>query len=288
MLTELVDVKSFDWSTLPSCGFFEVLGKRGTGKTTWTQFILQSSPNRDTGVFVVVAGSETAKHSWSKIVHPVFVVDPSLKHLEMLKTTQNELVRHYQKIGEPFPPERQVTLVFDDVSSNKELMRSHILAYLASNSRHLQMSIFILAQYHCQIVSEVRNQFDIVFTLSTADKRSIDRIYSEYCSCLDARVFRHILGTVTQNFGLLVINNQSNSNKIDDICFYSHMKPYPPELQALGGQQTWDFGRDHYCDQDNARPDVTDAEEWQETRDRDEKTNHVINDRKGCIVIRMS
>ena len=61
MLTELVDVQPYHWSTLPPCGFFEVLGKRGTGKTTWTQHILQSSPHKSSGLFVVMAGSETAK-----------------------------------------------------------------------------------------------------------------------------------------------------------------------------------------------------------------------------------
>ena len=258
--TELVDVNAYDWGKLPACGFFEVLGKRGTGKTSWTQYILQSSPTRTTGNFIVMAGSETAKMSWSKIVHPIFCLDPNLQYLERLRDTQNELVRKYQKSGEPFPTANQITLVFDDVSSNKKLMRSQILSYLASNSRHLQMSIYILAQYHCQIVTEVRNQFDLVFMLSTSDNKSIVRLHSEFCSGVDFRIFKHILNHVTQDFGMLVINNQSCSVKIDSICFHATMNSYPPTLERLGPDEVWEFGNDYYCDEDTTRPDSQTAD----------------------------
>lgn len=287
MLTQMVDVRSYDWSILPDCGFFEILGKRGTGKTSWTQYILQYSPNRVSGVFVIMAGSETAKQSWSKLVHPIFVVDPSLEYLEVLKDTQNNLVRHYQKNDARFPDENKITLVLDDVSSNKKLMRSQILSYLASNSRHLQMSIFILAQYHCQIVAEVRNQFDQVFMLSTSDKKSIERLHAEYCSSIELRVFKHVLGHVTQNFGLMVIDNQSTSVHINDICFHAKMKTYPPELQSLGAEGTRDYGADYYCDEDQSRPNEDDADAWKKDQD-DQQKNHVVTDRRGKLVIRMS
>jgi hypothetical protein len=282
MLTELVDVKAYDWETLPDCGFFEVLGKRGTGKTTWTQYILQSSPTRETGNFIVMAGSETAKSTWSKIVHPIFVVDPDINYLENLRDTQNDLVRKYTKSGGPFPSERKITLILDDVSSNKKLMRSQIMSYLASNSRHLQMSIFVLAQYHCQIVTEVRNQFDQVFMLSTSDTKSIVRLHAEYCSGVDFRIFKHVLSHVTQDHGMLVIDNQATSAQIDSICFYANMDTYPPLLEKLGASAVWEFGEDYYCDEHATRPDTALADEWQQNQE----DHLVITDRKGKLIIR--
>jgi hypothetical protein len=230
-----------------------------------------------------MAGSETAKSSWSRVVHPLFVVEPDLKYLENLRDTQNELVRKYQKSGDSFPSSRQVTLILDDVSSNKKLMRSQILAYLASNSRHLQMSIYILAQYHCQIVTEVRNQFDLVFLLSTSDTKSIVRLHSEYCSGVDPRIFRHILSHVTQDFGMMVIDNQSTSAQVESICFYATMHTYPPPLEKLGHIAVWEFGEAFYCDVHATRPDTATADEWQKTQ---EEQNHVITDRKGKLIIR--
>lgn len=282
MFTELVDVNAYNWATLPDCGFFEVLGKRGTGKTTWTQFILQSSPTQATGNFIVMAGSETAKKTWSNIVHPIFVVDPDLKYLESLRDTQNEVVRKHQKNDTPFPDNRKITLVLDDVSSNKKLMRSQILSYLASNSRHLQMSIFVLAQYHCQIVAEVRNQFDQVFALSTSDAKSIVRLHAEYCSGVDFRIFKHVLTHVTQDRGMLVIDNQATSAQIDSICFYAKMSIYPPILEKLGSSAMWAYGEEYYCDEHTTRPDSRTAD----AGDEQKKENLVVCDRKGKLIIR--
>ena len=281
MLTELVEVPSYDWGALPKCGFFEVLGKRGTGKTSWTQYITQFSPTRTTGTFLAMCGSETAKSAWSQLIHPVFVFDPDIAYLERLRDVQNDLVRQSQKTGVPVPASRHVTLVLDDVSSNRKLMRSQILSYLASNSRHLQMSIYILAQYHCQILTEIRNQFDLVFMLSTADTKSIVRIHAEYCSVVDLRLFKHLLSHVTEHFGMLVINNQSTSTRIEDICFHAVMETYPPRLERLGNPETWQFGEDHYCDETVTRPDSGLAEDWYQ-----KQVDHVVNDKRGKIIIR--
>jgi hypothetical protein len=281
MLTELVEVQTYDWGSLPKCGFFEVLGKRGTGKTSWTQYITQHSPTSESGTFIAMCGSETAKTAWSQVIHPVFVFDPDMAYLEMLRDTQNEIVRKCQKHGDPVPSSKHVTLVLDDVSSNRKLMRSQILAYLASNSRHLHMSIFILAQYHCQLLTEIRNQFDLVFMLNTADTKSIVRLHSEYCSVVDIRIFKHLLSHVTKDFGMMVINNQSTSTRIDEICFHAVMTSYPPILKRLGHPDLWRFGDAHFCDETSTRPDVGMADDWYDTQ-----VDHIVNDRHGRIIIR--
>jgi len=286
MLSELIDITAYDWDGMPPCGFFEVLGKRGTGKTSWTQYITQFSPTRSVGTFVVVAGSETAKASWSKIVHPIFVYDPEIQALEKICDTQSAIVKGFHREGTPVPPDRHVTVVLDDVSSNKKLMRSQVISSMASNSRHLNMSVFILVQYHCQIVSEVRNQFDTVFMLNTADKRSIERVHAEYCSVVDLRVFKHVMGHVTKDFGMLVIDNRSTDPDIKTICFYASMASYPPVIERLGAPELWEWCEDHYGDPDEPRPDPEDADEWEQSSYDPQKTSHTITDRRGRLTIR--
>jgi CO dehydrogenase nickel-insertion accessory protein CooC1 len=284
MLTELVDISSFRWDMLPDCGFFEILGKRGTGKTTWTQYILQHSRFRDTGLFIVVAGSEIAKRSWANIVHPIFIVDPAISYLEELMKTQNNMVRMYEQSTDPFPENKHVTLIFDDVSSNKKLMRSQVMSYLASNSRHMQMSIFILAQYHCQIVAEVRNQFDNIMVLSTADTKSITRLHAEYCSCIENRMFKIVMSTTTKDYGMLVIDNQARNMELNTVCFYSRLTNYPPTLNRLGHVDTWSFGDVHYLDQYKERPTEAHANDWEKSN-----SNNVVvtEDRRGKVIMRL-
>jgi hypothetical protein len=275
MSTTTIDIKQYDFSTIPQTGFIEILGKRGTGKTTWTQYILTQSPSKDQGLFIVIGGSETVKESWSQFIHPLYVHDASIEYLERLRDQRNARIRHFQRLRRAFPTSEHVTLVFDDIASNKKIMRSPILGYLASNSRHLHMSIIILAQYHCQIPPEIRNQFDFVVILATSDAKTIGRVHSEFCSIIDLRSFRSVLAFATQKHGACIINNQSASMEITDVISYGLMETYPVVVQELGSPQLWTFARERYIDVDMVVPSKSDAEQWVRKRSQDEDSESV-------------
>lgn len=275
----IVDLNEFDFASLPSTGFFEVVGKRGTGKTTWCQHILQSSPSRETGMFVVIAGSEMVKTSWAEIIHPMYIIDGgmSIKYLESLKEHQNQCIREF---GVDYPDSFHITIVFDDVASDKRLMNSPVLRYLASNSRHLHMSIYILAQYHMQIVKEVRQQFDYVFILNTSDRRTMRNIHDEFCSNVDMHLFTPVLSCATKNFGLLVIDNRTNSATIEEVCSYAYMV-YPPALARLGSDELWEYAEAQFMSTNTNRPSLAQADAWQSS------AHHIVEDaRHGKIIIR--
>lgn len=289
-----VDLTRFDFSTLPDTGFFEILGKRGTGKTTWTQYITQFSPHKDTGTFIVIVGSESVRRSWESLVAKAFVidVDDGVNQLERIKRTQSKLQRDRDNQSDdntsvltPSHPAEHLTLIMDDVASNNEIMRSNALRYLASNSRHLNMCIFILAQYHVQIPSEVRAQFDIVFMLTTADKRNIERIHAEYCSCTDIRLFRAILTHATEDHGLLVIDNQTAHHDIVEMCAHASIDAYPPILARVGAPEQWNFTNEYFIDHKTTVPPVNTAERWQIQRlSTVHKEQH---DKRGVIITRL-
>lgn len=260
--SESVDVHEFSFSSLPDTGFYEVLGKRGTGKTTWTKYILQFSKYAKTGIFVVMCGSETIKESWAQVVHPMYIQDASVQYLEKLRDDRNAVVKKRKKQNELQDVEH-VTLVLDDVASNRKIMRSGILSYLACNSRHLHMSIFILAQFHCQVPPEVRNQNDYIFMLSTSDRKSIKRIYEEYASCSNERIFRALLTFCTSDHGLFVVNNSSSGNDLSDICSTAKIENYEAlEFVKLGAPEMWAFADSMYIDVDTIVPSVEHANEW--------------------------
>jgi hypothetical protein len=276
----VVDLHEFDFTTLPPTGFFELVGKRGTGKTTWAQHILQYSQWRSSGMFVVIAGSEMVKIAWSKLIHPMYIIDGAMavKYLESIKDHQNQCIREF---GSDYPDSFHITIIFDDVASDKRLMNSPVLRYLASNSRHLHMSIYILAQYHMQIVKEVRQQFDYVFILNTSDKRTMRNIHDEFCSNVDMHLFTPVLACATKQFGLLVIDNRTNSPRIEDVCAYATMIYPSPLLERLGSEELWTYADSQFVSPNANRPSLAQADAWQST------THHIVEDsRHGKIIIR--
>ena len=256
--TSTVDITPYNFKHLPLSGFFLILGKRGTGKSTYASYVLQFSPVKSTGLFCVMCGSVSVKQAWAPIIPKLFLIDPSVAYLHSLRVQQEA---HISKYGEHGLPDRyKVTLVLDDVASSKLIMRSKELQYLASNSRHLGITIVILAQYLYQVTSEVRSQFDLIMCLSTSNLRNITTLHAEFCNSVSIRVFRSVLQAVTDNFGILIVDNTRNGD-IEDVCSYARINPYPPVLQKLGAPSAWTFSKNHFCDLDALKQSRTRASE---------------------------
>lgn len=244
MTEQVVDIHPFDFATVPSNGLILLIGKRGTGKTTYSQYTLQFSKYKSEGIFVVMCGNDAVKHAWSSYVAKLFLIDPSVEYLQELIDTCNRLVQKYGEYS--VPKEHHVTLVMDDVACISKLMNSKQLQYIASNSRHLPLQVIILAQYFCQVSKEVRSQFDMVIALATANRKNINALYEEYCSVVEMRVFKGILSAVTENYGALVIDNTGHSSDINHVCKYAKIHPYPPDMQKLGSPDAWEYSRTHF------------------------------------------
>ena len=306
--TQVVDIKRFDFASLPRTSLQIILGKRGTGKSSLCQYIAQCSTTCGTGVFVAMCGSETVKESWARSIHPIFIQDPSVEYLESFRDQRNQLVRTYRRRKEPIPDSEHCTLILDDVASIRRIMRSPVLAYLASNSRHLCTSIFVLAQYACQVPAEIRNQFDLIFMLATADTKTIRRMHAEYCSITDLRIFEKVLAASTGEHGVLVIDNRAVTDRIEQVCFYGKIDTYPFEIKRLGPPSAWAFGDMHYMDIDGGSvPTAAEAAEWERSLARDvdddaedslsehdspfirrdiRESRRVFEDRHGRVVVR--
>jgi len=299
--TNIIDIPSYDFRKMKENGFFLVLGKRGTGKSTYTSYALQFSRYRTTGVFTVMCGNVSVKQSWSNVIPKLFCVDPNVEYFTRLRNEQEKQVAKYGEHN--LPDKHKVTLILDDIASNKSIMRSKELMSLASDSRHLGITMFLLAQYIFQAPSEIRSQFDTIFALSTSNCRNITTIHNEFVGSVPIRVFRRVLEAVTDDYGLLVIDNNRNGS-IEKVCSYARIPNFPPELERLGAPDLWEYSRTHYLNIDklrhaqaNLREKETDHDIEDDDEDDFEKdgvfmqvvsANKVYHDRYGKIIVRQT
>lgn len=295
--TNIIDIASYDFNKMKINGFFLVLGKRGTGKSTYTSYALQFSRYRTTGVFTVMCGNVSVKQTWAKTVPKLFCIDANVEYFTRLRHEQEKQIAKYGE--DKLPDKHHVTLILDDIASSKTIMRSQELISLASDSRHLGITIFLLAQYIFQAPSEIRSQFDTIFVLSTSNRRNITTIHDEFVGSVPIRVFRRVLEAVTDDYGLLVIDNNINGS-IEKICSYAKIANYPPELDKLGSPALWEYSRTHYLNieklrytQANLREHETDREnDYEDDIERDGvfmqvvSANKVFHDRFGKIIVR--
>jgi hypothetical protein len=243
---QIVDIKPFAYDNFPPNGFVLILGKRGTGKSTWTKYICSKLDDCQQGIVIVMGGSGRVREAWSECVPPLYVVPPSIDYLERLRKEREKVIKKYASMGKKVPVHMHVTIIIDDVSADKNFMKSAILAWLASNGRHLELTVILLAQYVFQVPAEIRTQFDLVYVLSTSNRRAIQTLHSEYVGHTDIRVFRPVLSAMTENKGALIIDNRSSTASISDTCFYGKIKPWPQPKVTLGNPLLWKYSRVHY------------------------------------------
>lgn len=305
----VIDVQPFKNHKMPDSGFILYLGKRGTGKSTLAMYMSRFWKHARSGMAIAMCGSESVKNDWTHVIPKLFTVDISTEYIETMLEQQNELVRKYEQLNVAFPAYHEKLIILDDVASSKAFMRSKAFIYMASNSRHLHLTTFVLAQYLFQVPAECRNQFDLVFSMNTNNRRNITTLHSEYANSVSLRVFRSVLTTVTENYGVLCIDNRKNTSNISDVCSYTRA-PYPIAHVRVGSDALWQYSKKHYLDIDRLRAHKTslrtqldsmsmddhvmdsDDEEEQQKSDLFENAydildnRRIFNDRTGSILIR--
>ena len=238
-----VDIRPLDFGTIAKDAFVLFIGKRGSGKTNWSRAFLDRMSDRNDGIFIVMGGSARVRMEWSRYVHRLYVVEPSVQYLEKLVAHQNTLIEKYAKSGITFPTELHIGPV-------SEIMKSKIIAWLAANGRHIELRMLMLLQHLTkQCPNEVRTQAELIFVHATGNRKLIATLHEEYAGCCEIRIFRSILGAVTENYGVLAIDNRKNTLQVEDCCFFAKYDIKIP-IAPFGSDMMRQYADTHYLDLD--------------------------------------
>lgn len=306
MLTKTVSINAFDYSTVGYAPFIALTAKRNRGKSTWKAHFATRLPQFKQGTVAAMCGSESTKEFWEKQgVHPLYIVDPSIDYLQNVCDRQNKRKLQLQASGHDgsIPAKYCITILIDDCSCLSKLMKSAPLSYIASNGRHLGITIVISAQYITHIPADVRTNIDILVVLATSHKRNITKIYDEFASAsADMRVFKSVLAAVTDDYGALIIDNTvKNVSSIENNCFYGKIEIYPvprPRLKTgekwyYGGKESIEFARKHYVDRNKILQKLSRDDNENEDEEKSDvfmlqtlNNRRVFTDGRGRIVVK--
>lgn len=231
-------------------GFYMILGKRNTGKTTWCRYINQFIPASKEGVVVLITMNERIKKSWSKFIPKLFIFQPEdADILSKVGKCMNNAIKSIEKKSKSSNTDRlRLTFILDDVGHETKVMNHNGLKGLAAMGRHINITVFILAQFIYQVPPRVRSQFEYIFMLSTICKKNIKAVQTEYCSHFELGSFKKILEACTQNYGLLVINTGSKSST--QTLYHAKIRNYPVVAYKMGCEAQWKISNAIYKEDD--------------------------------------
>ena len=258
-----VSLKKFDMRRIPQDAVCVFIGRRRTGKSTLLKDLLFH--HQDMPLGTVISGTEESNGFYSKMIPPIFIhgeYNPAI--LANFCKRQKLMMIKIQKELEQFPGQKsridpRSFLILDDCMYDDSWTHDKNIRYLFMNGRWLKVFFLITMQYPLGIQPALRTNVDFVFILREPYASNRRRIFDNYGSAFPSfEFFCQVMDQCTQNYECLVIDNTTQSNKLEDSIFW-----YKANLHGdfrIGAQEFWQHsanraqnGEDDSYDINNAR-----------------------------------
>jgi hypothetical protein len=249
-----LELKKFDMRNIKDGSTVILLGKRGTGKSFMVKDMFKH--HTDWPIGVVISATERANHFFEKFIPKMLIYDEfESKILERFierqeKITNQRNIEVARNRGSDLDP--RAFMVLDDCLYDKSWPNDKSIRCLFMNGRHYNITFCITMQYPLGIPPVLRANVDYVFILRENMITNRERIWKQYAGMFPTfQSFNQVLDQTTQNYECLVIDNKTQSNKLEDQVYWykaenidATFRVCSPELWSMqeADQQRRDLG----------------------------------------------
>ena len=209
-----ISLKKFDPSKIDPERTLVMLAKRGSGKSVLIRDIMYRMRHR-IPCGIAFSASEEGNGAYGQMMPKSFIYDdfdPLV--LEKFVNRQKYMIQNKKKNPEAF-------CIFDDMTYDaKKFMKDPNLRFIFLNGRHFKITMILSSQYALDLPPAIRGNTDYVFVLRENVVANQEKLYRNYFGIFPTfQMFQQTLMACTENYGMLVLDNTSKSNKIED-CVY--------------------------------------------------------------------
>ena len=240
-------------SQIPEDAVCIFIGRRRTGKSTLVRDVLFHHKNIPLGT--VISGTEESNDFYKKMVPPLFIhgqYTPGIvqNYVARQKLVMGKIMKEQQAGGQSRIDPRSF-LILDDCLYDDSWTRDLNIRYLFLNGRWVKVFFLITMQYPLGVPPVLRTNVDYVFILREPYLNNRKRIYENYGSAFPSfEFFCQVMDQCTTNYECLVVSNNTQSNKIEDIIYW-----YKAEIHGdfrIGLPEFWGHSAQHYRDSEEA------------------------------------
>ena len=241
------NIKRFDMKRIPQDAVVIFIGRRRTGKSTLVRDLLFN--HQDMPLGTVISGTEESNSFYGKMIPPIFI------HGEFQPLILDNFVKRQKMIMNKIQKDQQANvksridprsfMILDDCMYDDSWTHDKNIRYLFMNGRWLKAFFLITMQYPLGIQPALRTNVDYVFILREPYANNRKRIYENYASAFPSfEFFCQIMDQCTQNYECLVIDNTSQSAKLEDCIFW-----YKADTHGdfrIGAPEFWQHSASYY------------------------------------------
>jgi hypothetical protein len=165
---------------------------------------------------MVVSKTDKLTHYYEQFIPPVLI------HEEYSPGLLDKLFDRQKKALQESWPNPHAFLIFDDTISDANVWkRDTRIKEIFFNGRHYKILFLLTMQDPKAITPGLRSNIDFSFILRTPNQAIRRALYENYCGMFPTyEIFEKVLDSCTEDYGCLVIDNTSKSNKLEDQVFY--------------------------------------------------------------------
>ena len=241
------NIKRFDMKRIPQDAVVIFIGRRRTGKSTLVRDLLFH--HQDMPLGTVISGTEESNSFYGKMIPPLFI------HGEFNPIILANFVKRQKLIMAKIQKDIQMQvksridprsfMILDDCMYDDSWTHDKNIRYLFMNGRWLKAFFLITMQYPLGIQPALRTNVDFVFILREPYLNNRKRIFDNYASAFPSfEFFCQIMDQCTQNYECLVIDNTSQSAKLEDCIFW-----YKADVHSdfrIGAPEFWQHSASYY------------------------------------------
>lgn len=237
-----IKIKRFKIDKMDLHSMIYIVAKRNSGKTVLVRDILYHI-GKKYPVAMVISPTEKMNRNFGDHIPPVFLHEEySDALLGKLLTRQKSIVTQYNENNSINP---NCVLVLDDCLGSAAEMRKDVnYQTIFVNGRHYKLNVIMTSQYVLALTPLQRGNIDYVFLLLDNNKSNIKRYYEQFGGMFDTfEEFKKVYQKLTENYGVMVIDNKVRSSKIEDCVFYYKVNLNQPNFNdfKICDQKFWDI-----------------------------------------------
>lgn len=222
-------IKRFDIHGMVDHCTIAMIAKRATGKSFLTREIMYQK--RNIAAAVAISRTEKLNGFYTDFIPDSYIYSEYttdiLSRIYERQAQMNEDNKRRVKEGKK-PKDDSIMLIMDDCMSDKKWLKDPNIAEMFFNGRHHHLSFILTMQYAVGIPPEMRSNFDYIFLLAEDTINNRKKLYEHYAGMFPTfDIFQQVFSDLTENYGMMVINNRVHSKNITDKVFWYRAKPVP-------------------------------------------------------------
>lgn len=235
-----------------------MIAKRATGKSFLTREIMYQKKN--IAAAVAISRTEKLNGFYTDFIPDSYIYSEYssdiLSRIYQRQAQMNEDNKIRVKDGKKSKDD-SIMLIMDDCMSDKKWLKDPNIAELFFNGRHHHLSFILTMQYAVGIPPEMRSNFDYIFLLAEDTINNRKKLYEHYAGMFPTfDIFQQVFSDLTENYGMMVINNRVHSKNITDKVFWYRAKPV--STFQVGGTKFRKFHDEKYDSEWNRRLELFD------------------------------